>query len=163
MPLEKLQQKREKQIVAAGTRNEVLGMDLGLDHFLIVKTDNDSYKVENPRFYRKAEEQISALQRKRSNKVRYSKKYRHISKKIALLHRKVKNQRKQFHHDLSNKVLASTKIAVAESLNVRGMVRNHCLAKSISDAGWSQFRGFLKYKAPWYNTEYEETNQYFAS
>ena len=163
VPLQKLQLKRNLQILAAGTRDEVVGIDLGLNHFAIVKTDTDAYKIDNPRFYRKAEDKLAALQRKRSGKDRYSKHYRTISKKIAKLHRHTKNQRKQFHHDTANQILASSKIVVAETLNVRGMVRNHCLAKSISDAGWSQFRGILKYKASWYDSTYEETNQYFAS
>lgn len=163
VPLEKLQLKRNLQILDAGTRNEVVGIDLGLNHFAIVKTDADAYKIDNPRFYRKAEDKLAALQRKRSSKEKYSKRYRRLSKSIAKLHRHTKNQRKQFHHDTANQILASSKVVVAETLNVRGMVRNHCLAKSISDAGWSQFRGILKYKASWYDSEYEETNQYFAS
>jgi len=163
VPLEKLQLKRNLQIFAAGTRNKVIGIDLGLNHFAVVKTDTDAYKIDNPRFYRKAEDKLAALQRKQSNREKYSKRYRRLSQSIAKLHRHAKNQRKQFHHDTANKILASSKIVVAETLNIRGMVRNHCLAKSISDAGWSQFRGILKYKAAWYNSEYEETNQYFAS
>ena len=163
VPLEKLQARRQAQISAVVTRNEVVGIDLGLDHFVIGKTDTSAFKIDNPRFFRKAEDALATLQRKRAGKKRYSRRYKRLSKKIAKLHRHTKNQRKQFHHETANRILASAKVVVAEALNVRGMVRNRRLSKSISDAGWSQFRGILKYKAPWYQSEYEETDQYFAS
>ena len=137
-----------------------IGIDLGLTHFII---DNQGNKVENPRFYRKAENRLKVLQRSLSKKKKGSNRYKRAQIKLAKLHEKVSNQRSNFLHNIVNKIINDYDSIYVEKLSVKNMVKNRSLAKSIIDASWSKFVSILEYKAEWYDKSVHKIHRYFAS
>lgn len=137
-----------------------IGIDVGLKSFLV---DSNNTEIENPKFYRNAEPRIKCLSRRLSKKVKGSNNRRKAQKKVALKHEKVANQRKDFLQKLSTNIIKNQDTIFVENLNVKGMLKNHCLAKSISDVSWSEFFRMLKYKSEWYGKNIVEIGRFEPS
>ncbi|WP_395532414.1 IS200/IS605 family element RNA-guided endonuclease TnpB, partial [Enterococcus faecium] len=150
--------------------NSSVGIDLGITDFAIL---SDGQKFDNNQFTSKMEKKLKREQRKLSRRALLAKQkginlfeasnYQKQKCKVARLHEKVMNQRTDFLNKLSTEIIKNHDIICIEDLNTKGMLRNHKLAKSISDVSWSSFVTKLQYKADWYGREIIKIDKWFPS
>lgn len=143
-----------------GKTGSVIGIDVGLKEF--AATSNGEI-VANPKYLRKSEQRLKRLQRRHSKKQKGSKNREKSRIKLARQHEKVANQRTDFLQKLSTNLVKNHDIICCENLNVKNMIKNHKLAKSISDVSWSEFFNQLKYKSEWYGKKFIQIDRFFAS
>ena len=122
--------------------SEVEGIDVGIKKFLVC---SDNREFDNPKFLKRSEKKLARIQRRLSRKKKGSANRRKAKIKVARQYTKIKRQREDFHKKLARQLAMEIKYIGIENLNIKGMVRNHCLAKSISDVGWGSFFSYLKY------------------
>uniref|UniRef100_UPI00257A2D9D RNA-guided endonuclease InsQ/TnpB family protein n=1 Tax=Candidatus Borrarchaeum sp. TaxID=2846742 RepID=UPI00257A2D9D len=146
---------------APGTQQRAIksaiGVDVGLKSLL---TLNNGETIANPRWFRKSEKKLAKEQRRKDRKQKGSHNRHKQNRKVAQVHRKIRNQRNDFHHKLSRKLVDAYDLIVYENLTITNMVKNHHLAKSISDAGWGQLMCFTEYKAEEAGTVVEYVSAY---
>ncbi len=145
------------------TDGKVAGIDLGLKDFAIVNDGVKTSKYANPRHLAKPERNLKRKQRKLARKEKGSKSRDKARKLVARVHERVRNVRQDYLHKLSRKLVDENQVIVVESLNTKGMVRNHKLAKAISDVGWGMFVNFLSYKLEKEGKVLVEIDRWFPS
>ena len=140
--------------------NKMVGLDLGLKSMVILSTGE---AVGNPQFFRTDEKKLAKAQRRLAKKKKGSKNRAKARLKVARLHAKIADRRRDYQHKLSTRLIHENQVICIESLAVKNMLQNHCLAKSISDVGWGEFVRQLEYKAAWYGRTLVKIDKWYPS
>ena len=160
----------QEEIEELPKANKNIGIDLGIKEFAIM---SDNKKVDNLKLTKKYEDRLKREQRKLSKKKEVaknsnkklsdSKNYQKQKKVVAKIHNKIRNKRKDFINKLSTDIINNHDIICIEDLNIKGMLKNHKLAKSISDVSWSEFIRQLEYKGNWYERKIIKVPTFYPS
>jgi len=150
----------EEDIKALEVSPKTVGLDLGLKSMVIT---SDGYTYGNPKFFSKNEKKLAKAQRRHAKKKKGSKNRNKARLKVARLHQKISDRRRDYQHQLSASVIRENQVVCVESLHVKNMVKNPCLAKAISDVGWSEFIRQLEYKAEWYGRTIVKIDKWYPS
>ena len=137
-----------------------IGIDYGIKAFI---TTSEGEIIESPEYLRKSEKRLQQLSKSFSKKQPNAKNRYLAQKKLARQQEKVSNQRQDFLNKTSKRLVSDNQAIYIESLAIRNMIQNHCLAKSISDSGWNTFVNMLKYKGSWYGCRIIEIDRWFPS
>jgi putative transposase len=137
-----------------------VGIDVGLKHFLVF---SDGRKINNPHFLKKEVRFLKILQRKMSKQNNKGNRYKITKQRYSLHHEHVANQRQDFLHKLTTEITNQYDTICIEDLNVKGMMKNHKLALSISDVSWSEFNRMLTYKSEWKGKNLIRIDRFYAS
>ncbi|WP_058309018.1 IS200/IS605 family element RNA-guided endonuclease TnpB [Gracilibacillus massiliensis] len=140
--------------------NQTIGLDMGLTHFVI---DSNGNKINNERYFQSLEKKLAKAQRSLSRKQKFSNNWHKQKKKIATIHEKVVNKRKDFQHKLSSELVQQYDVIAIEDLSVSDMLKDKSYSKSIQDASWSEFAKMLAYKCDWYGKELVKVGKHFPS
>ena len=151
---------KNKVVKKKDSKTDKIAIDLGIDSF--IATDK-GLKIKAPAFLRTLERRLKTAQKSLLRKSKYSANYNKQRIAVAAIHEKISNQRQDFLHRLSFKITDENQTIYLEDLNVKGMIRNRHLSKSISDAGWGEFTRQLKYKSIWRDKELVQIGRFEAS
>ena len=142
------------------TDGKAIGIDLGLENFAIT---SDGSKFPNPKHLSKHDANLKRKQKKINRKEKGSNNRNKFRKRVAKIHSKISRCREDFLHKLSRKIVDENQVIFVENLHVKGMMKNHNLARAISDVGWGQFCTMLKYKTEQEGKVYHEIDRFFPS
>ena len=148
------------EIPQYSSTNSVIGIDLGIKEFCITSNGD---MVTNPKHLTESEKKLVKLQRELSRKTKGSSNRNKARIKVARQHEKISNQRKDFLQKLSTQLIKENDIICLEDLQVKNMVKNHKLAKSISDASWGEFARHLEYKSNWQHKQIVKIDKFYPS
>jgi putative transposase len=150
----------EADIAHLPVTEKTVGADLGLKSFVIL---SDGETIGNPTFFHKDEKKLAKAQRRHAKKKKGSKNRDKARLKVARIHARIADRRRDFSHKLSTRLIRENQTICVESLTVKNMVKNHRLAKAISDVGWSEFVSQLEYKAAWYGRNLVKIDTWYPS
>ena len=150
----------EKEIEESPVETNRIGIDLGIKDFAVI---SNGTKITNPHFKKKEVKKLKKLQRALSRKKKDSRRREKCRIKFARLQSKIVNKKTDFLHKLSSKLINENQVICLEDLNVKGMVKNHRLAESISECSWFEFTRQLDYKAKWYGRTVIKIDRFFPS
>ena len=142
------------------SKEDVLGIDVGIKEFAIT---SEGEVVENQKFLRTNQKRLKLLQRKLSHKQKGSNNRKKAKLKVAKLHQKIVNKRTDFLHKLSTQLVRENQAIAREDLNVKGMMKNHKLARAISEVAWTQFDSMCEYKTEWQGKWFLKIGRFEAS
>ncbi len=140
--------------------SETVGIDVGLTHFATLSTGET---IANPRFFRKDEKSLAKAQRKLSEVEKGTPASVKKQKVVSRIHERISNRRTDFAHQNSRRIVNRFGVIAVEDLSINRMVRNHCLAKSITDVAWGQFAAYLSYKAESAGRKYIAVNPAYTT
>jgi len=150
----------EAEHTALPSTDKEIGIDLGIKDLAIC---SDGKVFKNPKVTNKHAKKLAYEQRQLSKKVKGSGKRTKQRKKVAAVHEVIKNARADNIHKLTHSVIQDNKAVVIEDLHVKGMIKNHCLAKAIADVSWSELTRQLEYKAQWNERDFIKIDRWFPS
>jgi putative transposase len=163
LPEEELRAVERRKVnseIESNSNGKVLGIDLGISSYCIT---SDGSKYDNPRYFKKHERNLKRKQQKLSKKQKGSSSRNKARRLVARAHEKISNARQDFLHKLSRKLVDKSQVIVCENLNIKGLVRNHKLAKAITDCGWGMFLNFLEYKCKKEGKVFLQIDRFFPS
>ena len=137
-----------------------VGVDLGLTSIVALSTGE---VIGNPKFFATGEKKLARAQRRHARKAKGSKNRAKARQKVARLHARIADKRRDFQHKLSTRIIRENQTVCVETLAVKNMLRNHALAKAISDVGWGELVRQLEYKAQWYGRTLIKIDRWYPS
>lgn len=150
----------EEEIQPKEPTQSQVGVDLGLMDAVILSTGQ---KFGNPRFFHKDEKRLAKAQRQLAKKQKGSKNREKTRLKVARIHAKIADRRQDFLHKLTTRLINENQVITVESLQIKNMIRNPHLAKSIADVGWGELIRQLEYKAHWYGRTLIKIDKFYPS
>ena len=140
--------------------NKMVGLDLGIKSMVALSTGES---VGNPRYAASDEKRLAKAQRRLAKKKKGSKNRNKVRLKVAKIHARIADRRRDYQHKLSTRIANENQVICVESLAVKNMVKNHSLAKAISDVGWGEFVRQLEYKSQWYGRTLIKIDRFYPS
>ncbi len=137
-----------------------VGIDAGITSLVTLSTGE---KITNPRHERRDRGRMAKAQRELSRKAKGSNNRERARRKVARVHARIADRRRDFLHKLTTRLVRENQTVVIEDLTVRNLIKNHTLARAISDAAWTELRSMLEYKCAWYGRELVVVDRWFAS
>jgi putative transposase len=150
----------EEEITHLPAVEQEVGLDLGLKSMVVLSTGET---IGNPQFAARDEKKLAKAQRRLSKKQKGSKNREKARRKVACINARIADRRRDYQHQLSTRIIRENQTICVESLSVKNMVKNHSLAKAISDVGWSAFVRQLEYKATWYGRSLVKIDKWYPS
>ena len=152
-----------EQEIQSSTEGQILGIDLGLKDYVTCHNGNDSFQVKHPKWLKRHQRNLRQQQKQLARRKKTSKRREKARKLVARVHERLSNSRQDFLHKLSRKLVDENQVIVVENLNIKGMVKNRKLSKSISQSGWGMFLNFLEYKLKHKGGVLVEIDRFFPS
>ena len=150
----------EFEVEPKESTGEIIGIDLGIKSLLI---DSNGTEIKNERFLKKQLKKLKYLQRQLSKKKKESNSRNKARIKLARQHQKVVDQRNNYLHQVTFKLINDNQVVILEDLAVKNMIKNHSLAQAISDVSWGRLVSMLKYKAGWYDRQVIQIDRWYPS